>query len=64
MTNYWIVEKEGDKANISVCSEAEAEILMDDEDFEEWMISPTSKKSKDDMEELIEENGLEFDPWV
>ncbi len=62
--NYWIVEKVGEKANLSVCSKEEAEFLMDSDDCEDWMVAPTSEKSKEDMEELIEENGLEFDPWI
>ena len=62
--NYWIVEKVGDKANLSVCSKEEAEYLRETDDFEEWMVAPADEKSKEDMEKRIEENGLEFDPWV
>lgn len=62
--NYWIVEKVGDKANLSVCSEEEAEFVRESDDYEDWMVAPTTEKSKEDMEELIEENDLEFDPWV
>jgi cellobiose-specific phosphotransferase system component IIB len=61
---YWIVEKSGEKANLSVCSEAEAEAMQSMDDFEDWMIAPTQQFSKDDMEERIEEHGMEFDPWA
>lgn len=61
---YWVVEKVGDKANISVCSKEEANVLKENGNIEDWMVASTRKKTKDDMEELIEEHGLEFDPWA
>lgn len=61
---FWIVEKTGDSANLSVCSRAEAEALQDMDDFEDWMVAHTSQASKDDMEERIEDHGLSFDPWA
>ncbi len=61
---FWVVEKVGDKANISVCSKEEADVLKDNGNIEEWMVASTQQKTKDDMEELIEEHGLEFDPWA
>lgn len=61
---YWIVEKIGDKANLSVCSEEEASALKNMDDVEDWMVASTREFSKKDMEERIEDNGLDFDPWV
>ncbi len=62
--NYWIVEKVGDKANLSVCSEEEAKYLMKSEDCEDWMVAPATEQSKEDMEQRIDDHGLEFDPWI
>lgn len=61
---YWVVEKTGDKANISVCSREEADVLKENGDIEDWMVASTQHKTKDEMEELIEDHGLEFDPWA
>ncbi len=61
---YWIVEKIGEKANLSVCSKEEAEAMKAMDDFEDWMVAHTQKATKDDMEERIEDHDLEFDPWA
>ncbi|MDY6789385.1 MAG: hypothetical protein SVV03_05500 [Candidatus Nanohaloarchaea archaeon] len=63
-STYWIIEKTGEKANISVCSEAEIEARKEDDDFEDWMFESTRKASKDEMEDRIEEHGLDYDPWA
>jgi hypothetical protein len=63
---YWIVEKIGDdKANLSVCSEEEANAMKKvADDFEDWMIASTQNVSKEEMEDRIEDHGREFDPWA
>ncbi|MDY6777289.1 MAG: hypothetical protein SVU32_01375 [Candidatus Nanohaloarchaea archaeon] len=61
---YWIVEASGDTANLSVCSREEAEAMKEMDDFEDWMVAPTQQATKQEMEERIEDHGMEFDPWA
>jgi len=63
--NYWIIELyDGERANVSIMSEEEADATEKiNDDFEQWQKSPVSDVSEEEMIERAEDHGYEHDPW-